>query len=114
MRNGKHVYSEKPLAHTVQEARWMQEEYLKQKDKISTQMGTQIHATDNYRRAVELVQAGAAGKIKEAHVWCGRTIRPVGEEVLPEQPVPDGFNWETWLGPAPDSCLLYTSDAADE
>ena len=65
-------------------------------------MGTQIHATDNYRRAVELVQAGAAGKIKEAHVWCGRTIRPVGEEVLPEQPVPDGFNWETWLGPAPD------------
>ena len=80
----------------------MQEEYLKQKDKISTQMGTQIHATDNYRRAVELVQAGAAGKIKEAHVWCGRTIKPVGEEVLPEQPVPDGFNWETWLGPAPD------------
>ena len=74
----------------------------KAKDKISTQMGTQIHATDNYRRAVELVQAGAAGKIKEAHVWCGRTIKPVGEEVLPEQPVPDGFNWETWLGPAPD------------
>ena len=100
MRNGKHVYSEKPLAHTVQEARWMQEEYLKRKDKIATQMGTQIHATDNYRRAVELVQAGAAGKIKEAHVWCGRSIRPVGEEVLPEQPVPDGFNWETWLGPA--------------
>ena len=64
-------------------------------------MGTQIHATDNYRRAVELVQAGAAGKIKEVHVWCGRTIRPVGEEVLPEQPVPDGFNWETWLGPVP-------------
>ena len=47
-------------------------------------------------RAVELVSR-AAGKIKEAHVWCGRTIKPVGEEVLPEQPVPDGFNWETWL-----------------
>ncbi|MDG1853039.1 MAG: Gfo/Idh/MocA family oxidoreductase, partial [Verrucomicrobiales bacterium] len=59
MRNGKHVYSEKPLAHTVQEARWMQEEYIKRKDKIVTQMGTQIHATENYRRAVELVQAGA-------------------------------------------------------
>ncbi len=102
MRAGKHVYSEKPLAHTVQEARWMQEEYLKRKDKIATQMGTQIHATSNYRRAVELVQAGAAGTIKEAHVWCGRSIKSVGEAVLPEQAVPAGFNWDVWLGPAPD------------
>ena len=100
MRAGKHVYSEKPLAHTVQEARWMQDEYIKRKDKIATQMGTQIHATGNYRRAVELVQAGAVGAIKQAHVWCGRTIKAVGEEVLPAQEIPAGFNWETWLGPA--------------
>jgi predicted dehydrogenase len=102
MRAGKHVYVEKPLAHTVQEARWMQDEYRKREGKIATQMGTQIHATDNYRRAVELVKAGAAGKIKEAHVWCGRTINPIGQVVLPRQEVPEGFNWDVWLGPAPD------------
>jgi predicted dehydrogenase len=102
MRAGKHVYSEKPLAHTVQEARWMQDEYIKRKDKIATQMGTQIHATENYRRTVELIRAGAVGTIKQAHVWCGRTINTVGEKVLPAQEIPAGFNWETWLGPAPD------------
>ena len=101
MREGKHVYCEKPLAHTVQEARWMQEEYLKRKDKIATQMGTQIHATGNYRKAVSNIQDGLVGQVKEAHVWCGRTIRPVGEAVLPKQEVPDGFDWEVWLGPAP-------------
>lgn len=102
MREGKHVYCEKPLAHTVQEARWMQEEYLKRKDKIATQMGTQIHARDSYRRAVELVQAGAVGKVKEAHVWCSRTISPIGPAVLEAQPVPANFDWDVWLGPAPD------------
>ncbi|MGI9242963.1 MAG: Gfo/Idh/MocA family protein [Verrucomicrobiales bacterium] len=101
MRAGKHVYSEKPLAHTVQEARWMQEEYLLRKDEIATQMGTQIHAGESYRRAVELIRAGAVGKVKEAHVWCSRTIKPVGEVVLEPQPVPDSFDWDVWLGPAP-------------
>ena len=50
----------------------MQEEYLKRKDKIATQMGTQIHASDNYRRVVELVQGGAIGKVSECHVWVAR------------------------------------------
>ncbi|MFT4550966.1 MAG: putative dehydrogenase [Verrucomicrobiales bacterium] len=100
MREGKHVYCEKPLAHTVQEARWMQEEYLKRKGEIATQMGTQIHAGDNYRRAVELIQSGAIGKIKEAHVWCNRSINPIGKPVLEAQPVPDYFDWNAWLGPA--------------
>ena len=100
MRAGKHVYCEKPLAHTVQEARWMQEEYAKQQGKIATQMGTQIHANGSYRRAVELIRAGAIGKVKEAHVWCSRSIRGVNPVVLPEQPVPDFFDWDVWLGPA--------------
>lgn len=100
MKAGKHVYCEKPLAHTVQEARWMQEEYTRQKGKVATQMGTQIHAGASYRRAVELIRAGAIGKVKEAHVWCSRTINAVGPAVLPGQEMPEFFDWDVWLGPA--------------
>ena len=102
MRAGKHVYCEKPLAHTVYEARWMQDEYKKRKGEIATQMGTQIHATGNYRRAVEIVQSGMLGAVTEAHVWCSRGISPVGQSVLSEQPVPETFDWDVWLGPAAD------------
>lgn len=101
MRAGKSVYTEKPLARTIEEARLMQDEYKKRRGKIATQMGTQIHAVENYRRAVELVRAGAVGKISEAHVWCSRTIAPIGAAMLEEQPIPDWFAWEEWIGPAP-------------
>lgn len=97
---GKHVYCEKPLAHTAREARMMQEACIKQRGKIATQMGTQIHATENYRRVVELVRSGMIGPVTEAHVWCSRGINPVGQAVLDEQPVPEGFAWDAWLGPA--------------
>ncbi|MFI4874668.1 MAG: Gfo/Idh/MocA family oxidoreductase [Blastopirellula sp. JB062] len=100
MRAGKHVYCEKPLAHTVEEARQMQDVYLANQDKIATQMGTQIHATENYRRAVELIQSGAIGPVTEAHVWCSRTINPVEIASLPGESVPAGFDWDVWLGPA--------------
>jgi predicted dehydrogenase len=100
MRSGKHVYCEKPLAHTVREARLMQEEYKKAEGRIATQMGTQIHATDNYRRAVEQVRSGVVGQVTAVHVWCGRTIDPIAQAALPGQEVPDGFNWDVWLGPA--------------
>lgn len=102
MRKGMHVYCEKPLGHTPWEARLMQDVYLKNKDKIATQMGTQIHANDNYRRVVELLQAGAIGKVTEAHVWCGRSISNIGQVRLPEEAVPEGFDWNAWLGPASD------------
>lgn len=101
MREGKSVYTEKPLARTIQEARIMQDEYKKRRGKIATQMGTQIHAVENYRRALELVRAGAIGKVSEAHVWCSRTIKPIGPEFLPEQPVPANIAWDEWIGPAP-------------
>jgi len=101
MRAGKSVYTEKPLARTVAEARAMQNEYKKRRGKIATQMGTQIHAVSNYRRALELVRAGAIGKVTEAHVWCSRTIAPIGPAVLEEQPIPEWFAWNEWLGPAP-------------
>ncbi|HUT01689.1 MAG TPA: Gfo/Idh/MocA family oxidoreductase [Phycisphaerae bacterium] len=99
MNRGKHVYCEKPLANSVEEARLVRETYLKNKKKIATQQGTQIHASDNYRRMVELVQRGAVGKIKDAHVWCSRT--PVGGDFLPEQnPVPNWIDWDLWIGPS--------------
>ena len=100
MRLGKHVYCEKPLAHSVHEARVVRETYLEHKGKVATQMGTQIHATDNYRRVVELVKDGAIGPVREAHVWCNRK-GPGGN--LPEgsKPVPDHLSWDLWLGPAP-------------
>ncbi|MFQ5811053.1 MAG: Gfo/Idh/MocA family protein, partial [Armatimonadota bacterium] len=74
MQMGMHVYCEKPLAHSVHEARRVREVYAECRGKLATQMGTQIHAGDNYRRVVELIQSGAIGPVREAHVWCSRTI----------------------------------------
>jgi len=100
MRTGKHVYCEKPLAHTVHEARTMREVYRKNRGKIATQMGTQIHANENYRRVVELVQTGAIGAVREAHVWCNRQSSqnppPSGS-----RDVPGHLHWDLWIGPAP-------------
>ena len=69
MHLGKHVYCEKPLAASVGEARFMRE--LAAEKKLVTQMGTQIHAGENYRRAVEIVQSGALGKVNRVQVWIG-------------------------------------------
>ena len=100
MRRGLHVYCEKPLAHSVYEARVMQDTYKKMK--VATQMGTQIHATDNYRRVVELVQSGIIGPINEVHVWCTRVGRPPDtKRPTDTPPVPEHLDWDLWLGPAP-------------
>jgi hypothetical protein len=100
MDRGKHVYCEKPLAITVEEAHLVRETYLKNKDKIATQMGTQIHASDNYRRMVELIRGGAIGTPQEARVWCSRT--PAGGDYLPAAgDPPPHLNWDLWIGPAP-------------
>ncbi len=72
MNRGKHVYCEKPLANSVHEASMVRRTYIKNRNKLATQMGTQIHASDNYRRMVELVKNGAIGTVKEARVWCSR------------------------------------------
>jgi predicted dehydrogenase len=95
---GKHVYCEKPLTHTVREARTITR--LAAETKLATQMGTQIHAEENYHRVVELVQAGAIGQIHEAHAWVNS--RWHGGERPKEQPeVPAYLHWDLWLGPAP-------------
>jgi len=99
MNRGKHVYCEKPIANSVEEAHLVRQTYLKNKNKIATQMGTQIHASDNYRRMVELIRNGAIGTPSEARVWCSRT--PKGGSYLPEvKPAPDYMNWDLWIGPS--------------
>src|SRR5262245_703020 len=95
---GKHVYCEKPLTHTVYEPRALAEAAAKMQD--ATQMGTQIHATSNYRRVVELIQAGAIGKVREVHTWAGRSWGG-GDRPTDMPPVPAHIHWDEWLGPAP-------------
>ncbi len=97
LRLGKHVYCEKPLTHTVYEARKLAE--LARENKCVTQMGTQIHAGDNYRRVVELIRAGAIGAVKEAHVWVN--VNYSGAKFTTGTPAPAHVNWDLWLGPAP-------------
>ena len=101
LNRGKHVYCEKPLANSVHEARTVREAYLKNKEKVATQMGTQIHAEDNFRRVVELIRAGAIGTVKSAHVWCSRM--PEGGSYFPAEGTPPStLNYDLWIGPAPE------------
>ena len=98
LKSGRHLYCEKPLAHTVSEVRAMTEAAVA--GKRVTQMGTQIHAGNNYRRVVELVQSGAIGAVKEVHVWAGSTYGNIGLSAK-NAPLPKGFDYDLWLGPLP-------------
>jgi predicted dehydrogenase len=103
MRNGKHVYCQKPLAHTVWEVRQMR----RQADisGVITQMGNQIHSHEAYRTGVKLIRDGVIGKIKAVHSWqpnpgnkySGMTKRPAPSGAA----VPATLNWDLWIGPAP-------------
>ena len=102
MRLGKHVYCEKPLAHSIYEARLMRETAAKYK--VATQMGTQGHAFEGTRCAVEVVQSGALGEVRELHVWTDRPAGwwPQGIDRPQDAPsVPATLDWDLWLGPAP-------------
>jgi predicted dehydrogenase len=70
--------------------------------KVQTQMGNQAHAGEPIRRGVELVRAGVIGKVTEVHAWTNRPIWPQGMTEWPKgEPVPQGLNWDLWIGPAP-------------
>ena len=113
LRRKKHVYCEKPLTHNVREARLITE--AARQAGVATQMGTQNHASASFRRVVELVQSGALGPVREAHVWVSRAWgRQTQEEAKQngdivwtwerpkeEMPVPPQLDWDLWLGPAP-------------
>ncbi len=99
LKHGKHVYCEKPLTHTIFEARTVSQTAAATKK--ATQMGTQIHATDNYRRVVEIIQSGAIGKVTEVDVWVGKGWGG-GDRPTDRPPVPKNLHWDLWLGPAPE------------
>lgn len=99
IRAGKHVYCEKPLSHTVEEARIITN--AARKAGVATQLGTQIHAESNYRRVVEIVQAGTIGKVTDVHVWVGGKGWGGGELPVETEEPPPYLNWDLWLGPAP-------------
>jgi predicted dehydrogenase len=122
MQLGKHVYCQKPLTHTVFEARQMRE--AAKKYKVATQMGNQGTAEDGLRTAVEIIRSGAIGPVKEVHVWTNRPIWPQGTDAILRVPearnaalaalrgralekvespkAPKHVHWDTFLGPAPE------------
>jgi predicted dehydrogenase len=102
MRMKKHVYCQKPLTHTVFEARRMRE--IAKEMGVATQMGNQGSTANGLRRAVEIVQSGVIGPVREAHVWTNRPSWPQAPRVVsrpPEAPVPPHIHWDEFIGPAP-------------
>jgi hypothetical protein len=107
MRRGKHVYTEKPLTHTVYEARMLTE--AARKYKVATQMGNQGQASDATRRLQEMIWDGVIGPIHEVHVWTDRANRGLSDTYWPQgvqrpldtPPVPETLDWDLFIGPAP-------------
>ena len=100
IKRGKHVYCEKPLAHSIYEVRKVTE--AAREAGVATQLGNQGQASEATRLACEFIWAGAIGPVHEVHSWCNRPISPRGiERPKDTPPVPETLNWELWLGPAP-------------
>jgi predicted dehydrogenase len=103
MRLGKHVYCEKPLTWSIEEARLMAK--VAREEKVATQMGTQGMAMDGARAGVEMVRSGVLGTVQELHVWTDRAKGwwPQGvNRPTDTPPVPKNLDWDLWLGPAPE------------
>ena len=99
---GKHVYCQKPLTHSIWEARELR--LLARKHKVRTQMGNQAHAGEPIRRAVEYIRSGLLGRVKEVHCWTNRPIWAQGMKSRPAgQKIEKGLDWDLWLGPAPET-----------
>jgi predicted dehydrogenase len=104
---GKHVYCEKPLTHSVYEARKVAE--AARKAGVATQMGNQGQAGEQTRLMCEMIWGGAIGAVREVHVWTDRPNRGLNSVYWPQgvdrpketPPVPDTLDWDLWLGPAP-------------
>jgi len=107
IKRGKHVYCEKPLTHSVWEARQLVQ--AARQAKVATQMGNSGQASDSTRRLCELVWAGVIGKVYEAHIWTDRPSQGLFKEYWPQgvsrpkdtPEAPASLEWDLWLGPAP-------------
>jgi hypothetical protein len=100
MKQGKHVYCQKPLTQTIYEARYLRD--LAKSGNLVTQMGNQGSASDGLRRGVECIQAGIIGPVREVHIWTNRPVWPQGmDRPAGSDPVPDSLDWNTWIGAAP-------------
>ena len=99
MRQGKHVYCEKPLTHNVWEARQVAK--VARETGVATQLGNQGHSGDFIRTTCEMIWAGAIGDVREVHAWTSATRwnKKLAGGVPPSEPVPQGVNWDLWLGP---------------
>lgn len=100
MRLKKHVYCQKPLTWSIGEARAMRN--TAEEMGVVTQMGNQGTSENGLREAVEVIRSGAIGDVSEVHIWSNRPIWPQGVgRPEGEDPIPEGLNWDAWIGPAP-------------
>jgi len=100
MQLGKHVYVQKPMTRTISEARALTE--AARKYKVVSQMGNQGRSGEGVRRIQEWIEDGAIGEVREVHCWTNRPIWPQGMARPTDTPaVPDGLDWDLWIGPAP-------------
>ncbi len=102
MRQGKHVYCQKPLTHNVWEARQMT--LQAKKSNVITRLGNQIHSHEFYRTGVAAIQSGVIGKVKQVHSWCAATGHGKSFHLnRPKNPVapPTSLQWDKWVGVAP-------------
>ncbi len=100
LNRGMHVYCEKPLGNSVEETRVVRANYMKNKNKLATQVGTQRHAKPNFNRVRELIVDGAIGKLREVHAWGDRQLRKPGYPPAKGTP-PDTLHYDLWIGPSP-------------
>ncbi len=99
MHAGLPVYVQKPLAHDIHEIRTMMK--VAHEKNVPTQMGIQIHSWREYKIAVKLIQSGAIGKVREVHTWSEKKWGDTDKLPTVADPIPAGFNWDSWLGVAP-------------
>src|SRR5579872_5633525 len=100
IKSSKGVYCQKPMTHTVSEARALT--LAARKHKVATQMGNQGHSRDGIRLLCEMIWSGAIGPVREAHVWTDRPIWPQGlERPAGSDAIPASLDWDLWVGPAP-------------
>ena len=107
MRRGKHVYTQKPLTHSIGEARQLTE--AARRYGVETQMGNQGHSSSGARQTVEWIQAGVIGEVREVHCWSDRPLRGtrfekelywpqgIAKRSMSHQTVPDTLDWDLWF-----------------